>query len=181
MEKKRSVCVMVVGIVAILLGITMLSVVSFGYCQEQTPQLTIKSDKQVYEVGEPILITVKLKNISKYDYVYLIPDVYDNIFRFWKVETENGKLERIKPYAQGPLRQTDYVMLSAGKEISYEADITTIWKFMPGEYRITANYKGQNWYKNEDGSIAEMDGVFYGTLTSNTITIEVVEKSKGAV
>ena len=44
----------------ILLGFFVLNaVISLGYCQEQTQplKLAIKSDKQVYEVGEDIKIT----------------------------------------------------------------------------------------------------------------------------
>lgn len=144
--------------------------------QFQPLQLAIKSDKQVYEVGEPIVLTATLKNISSYNYVYLIPDVYDNNSRFWEIDTKDGKTERIRPYGLGTLHQDDYKTLSAGQAISYAADITTIWKLAPGIYRIKARYKGENWYKNPDGGIAEMAGVFWGTLTSNTITIEVVGK-----
>ena len=51
----------------ILLGIALLCLVaSTGYCQEQTQplQLTIKSDKQVYAVGEEIKIEATFKNNS---------------------------------------------------------------------------------------------------------------------
>src|SRR4051812_36684526 len=49
----------------IVLGIlTLLFMATASYCQEakQPLQLTIKSDKQVYEVGEKITITVSMRN-----------------------------------------------------------------------------------------------------------------------
>jgi len=139
-------------------------------------QLTIKSDKDVYEVGEEIVLTASLNNISQYDFVYLIPDVHNNYFPFWAIETKDGNLERIRPQASVMLRESDYATLHSGQTISYDADIITTWKFAKGMYKIKANYKGENWYMKKNGGIAEMDGVFSGTLTSNTITIEVVEK-----
>ncbi|MEW6009109.1 MAG: hypothetical protein AB1629_05715 [Candidatus Omnitrophota bacterium] len=37
---------------------------SFGYCQDQSLQLTIKSDKEVYEVGEEVGFQLTIKNVS---------------------------------------------------------------------------------------------------------------------
>ncbi len=140
--------------------------------------LTIKSNKQVYEAGEPIILTTTLKNTSRHDYTYLIPDVYDNNVRFWSVETKKGQLERIRPYSQGHLRKDNYTVIRSNDSINYNSDVTTIWKFPAGTYKIKANYKGENWYSREDNSIAEMEDCFTGTLTSNPITIEVVEKNQ---
>ena len=52
----------------ILPGIGILFLItSIGYCQEpkQSLQLTIKSDKQVYEVGEEINLELSVKNVGK--------------------------------------------------------------------------------------------------------------------
>ena len=59
----------------VLMGLSLLLVaVPFGYCQELTQplQLTIKSDKQVYEVGEEITLEVTIANLSSND-IYILP------------------------------------------------------------------------------------------------------------
>ena len=136
-------------------------------------QISIKSDKKVYKESERINLTVTLKNVSECNYIYLIPDVADDIERFWEIESDNGKIERIKPYAQGTIKESDYTMLYSGNTVNYVIDIKTIWKFIPGFYKIKASYQGQNWYQNPDGSISEMDGVWWGRINSNTITVEI--------
>lgn len=50
----------------ILLGIiSLLLIASVGYCEEQPLQLIIKSDKEIYKVGEEIWIIVDIKNNSE--------------------------------------------------------------------------------------------------------------------
>lgn len=44
-----------------------LFMVSTGYCQDQSLQLTIKPDKQTYEVGEKVKFTITFKNNSFQD------------------------------------------------------------------------------------------------------------------
>ena len=136
-------------------------------------QISIESNKEVYKENEPINLTITLKNVSKYQYTYLIPDVADDTTRFWTIESNNGKFERIKPYAQGTLKKENYTMLNAGKIASYTIDIKTIWKLTPGTYKIKASYQGQNRYQNPNGSITEMKGAWWGKTASNTITIEL--------
>ena len=46
----------------IALAIALLLLASAGYSQEQYLTLTIKSDKEAYEVGEPINLTAKFVN-----------------------------------------------------------------------------------------------------------------------
>jgi hypothetical protein len=48
----------------ILLGfISLLLIASVGYCEEQPLQLIMKSDKEIYKVGEEIWIEFEFKNI----------------------------------------------------------------------------------------------------------------------
>ena len=51
----------------ILSIICLFLILPFGYCQDlkQPPTISIKSDKQVYEIGEEIKVEVKIKNISQ--------------------------------------------------------------------------------------------------------------------
>jgi hypothetical protein len=58
----------------ILLGIISLLLIALvGFCEEQSLQLTIKSDKEVYAVGDEIIISGYFKNNSS-EKIYLIKD-----------------------------------------------------------------------------------------------------------
>ena len=112
--------------------------------QNQPLKLTIKSDKDVYEVGEKIKLDCVVKNLSKEDLTY-----YD-IFKGSKFII-NNKEYNFPPFSFISSEGT----ISTGEEYSFKdvnlqmlirsiGTFSTVWK-----------------YKN---------------LTSNTITIEVVEK-----
>jgi len=154
---------------AILLLIT-----SVSYCQDskQPLALTIKSDKEMYKVGEEIKISAILSNKSDKEIVMLwddgrvvleadkfgcviasIPAGYDNKFTYMWI-----KLQDI-------LR----------KKVAIENNL------MPGIYKLTLQYKYNDFGKLGFGLEMQLrlnQRFWSDDITSNAITIEVREKGK---
>lgn len=162
----------------IILVIVFLTLTVFsGYCQESKEPLefTIKSDKEVYGVGEEIKIFLNIKNISKEP---IKIELY-----FWGKEhlacgtntgfqtpsqvvmlDSNGKdisFSNIAPKALMP--PVEFITVAPHETYSavipYSKNYQT-HKIIPGNYTITVKY-----------NLSALS-----TLTSNTITIMVVEK-----
>jgi len=139
--------------------------------KQQLPQLTIKSDKQVYNVGEEINIYAEFRNISyksvkAKDYL----DWNDSCRFFFKNEngeecklTYIGSVDVLIPFQLEPNKSyrfwTYSVVLLGNKKFKWD-----LFKF--------ELIKGEDYAFTGKQSIYLKD---YG-LTSNTITIEVKEK-----
>ncbi|MFC1645747.1 hypothetical protein ACFL2Y_01035 [Candidatus Omnitrophota bacterium] len=144
-------------------------VVSFGYCQEAEEQpltLTISSDKEVYEVGEEIVLEITLKNNSDKEMISFWTDKKPDIF------TEEMGVYIVAMYIQ-LVDETLYI--KPKENLTRDVAITLDEKMKPVKGRIGIQflYNTQNIILNFKHKSDQE--IFTGTLTSNTITIEVVE------
>ncbi|UCD55702.1 MAG: toxin-antitoxin system YwqK family antitoxin [Candidatus Omnitrophota bacterium] len=186
----------------ILLGIAILLLMtSIGYCQEQSLQLTIKSDKQVYKIGETINIIQIIKNISDKD-VYIDEQ---STFRYPKIQTEVDKSfesisignAEIKPRGaeafvkiektktkgfswEFPIKNRDWYGLYKGVALEYKhgTGISIVpLKDIPGKYNLSIVWSFSD-YAKERGKKFGFQNCFTGKLVSNTIAIEIISASE---
>ncbi|MCJ7507392.1 MAG: hypothetical protein MUO85_01510 [candidate division Zixibacteria bacterium] len=159
----------------LLAAIIPLLITPFGYCKAQPLQITIKSDKEVYEVGEDIVIHAGLKNIS--DKVVNVNaggylDWNDACRFFFK----NVKGEVCRLIHMGPVDITIPDQLPSKQ-------LCDFWSYTIGLLR-DKEFKWQEFkfelVKGKDYSFTGKQTIYmkYYGLTSNIITIEVVEKEK---
>lgn len=146
----------VLGIVLLLLMVT----VGCSQKPKQPIQLTIKSDKQVYEVAEPINIIYKLQNNSRESKKIL---AYGGKFELWQsnpfdiYDSYGKEVDYIGIWIERPQpTEEDYIVMKPGDilENTYRLDRNYNMKNI-GNYRITCEAFG---------------------VTSNTIAIKVVGK-----
>jgi len=169
----------------IALAITLLFLsVTIGYCQDQPLQLIIKSDKQVYGVGEPIYVDYQIRNLSNED-IKLVPMFSENNdidpMQFaGDFILMGGRLKEPVQVSSGGIYWPESsiggaVVIKKVEFYSKKINILTIesqrYLKQPGKYMIYAKY---NWGKHWN-SLA-MSDCWKGALTSNAITIEVKEK-----
>jgi hypothetical protein len=178
---------------------TLCFVASVGHCQEIASPLalTIKSYKQIYEVGEEIWIDSIFKNISKETIELLIWNGQtmsaDNsrtinfpMYHFFEFRNEHGKgIASTGPsdIAKRPVAMERKKLLAGGEFVS-KVPLHT-WKlsglgkgynFIGSEAR-KIQIKGS--YMVPEGfefAVKEGERIFFGQLASNAITIEVKEK-----
>ena len=142
--------------------------------KNQPLQLTIKSDKEVYEVREKIIIKHELRNISKGKILlnkYIAPG--GNLF-FEISGTRGPVVAFISAYWRLP-ENMDF--LAPNESIKGTYEISSIrdfkgWRddpFLAGEHIIKAYLTVYT--KSKNNKVEPLD-----ELISNTITIEVVEK-----
>ncbi len=144
--------------------------------------LTIKSDKEVYSFGEPIIITLYLKNTGKEDIFYGLQPFYEqpDFPDYPRVFFQNGENIVVKSKTRGiiegfHIQQVPIdggtqmaVVIEPGKEYSQALTISRYFDFAPDTYEIyleNTMAKDKRW-----GNVN-----WTGTLTSNTIQIEVRE------
>lgn len=102
----------------VLLVAVLVLMASIGYCQEQPLQLTIKSDKEKYEVGEVIIIDAIFKNNSNKSILIVTPqDGSDSKLRYpyciFEVKDSHNKIVEDK----GRCLTTDPLTLKSFYEI----------------------------------------------------------------
>lgn len=145
---------------------------SAGYCQNQPLQVTVKSNKQVYEVGEKVILSVEFKNISKEtinrdDYYKPGP-----ISFYFKNESDQGyhNISLIDV-----LRRIIPVEFTAGQSVQSGQYGLNLLK--PDNYKLLTGMESYNILGNLEVYMVD------GNLTSNTITIKVIGKklSKEAI
>ena len=177
MEKKRSVGVILFGI--ILLFLTTL----ITYSQEPTQplQLTVKPEKQVYGIGEIIIISGEIKNVSNQDiFIYSLEKsltvTYDVI------DSKRNKIDVPLPIIDlWTPKKDDFVLLKLDKSLPKTFKFSIPREIIKsGLYTISVKYN--IWEKGyyEEGKLIDLDA-WTGILTSNTITINVVEVKKDAI
>ncbi len=162
----------------ILLGITVLIfMVSIGYCQDQPLQLIITSDKQMYKVRENIEIKLQFKNISNSNIIF---NTYASFKPNYVIKNSKGATISHKAgnniLSIRDIIKDDFVEIKQGEYLERNSGVAVVedsvnyYELKPDIYLI------QVIYKNLDiGNQFGLD-VWTGTLTSNTITIEVMEK-----
>ncbi|MEW6009112.1 MAG: hypothetical protein AB1629_05730 [Candidatus Omnitrophota bacterium] len=152
--------------------ILLLSAMSVGYCKTQPLKLTIGSDKEVYELDEPITFEVELKNISdKIIYLtYFCNGPFMKIFFFENEKGEQCKITYTWPES-GPM-----------PDALYPNDSYKVWNYHYPPIHIKEAKNGRGFYsfeltKGKDYSFLGKHKIYmkYWCLTSNTIQIEVRE------
>jgi hypothetical protein len=188
----------------ILLGIMALCfVASVGHCQDQAQplKLTIKSDKQVYAVGEEIWIHFIFKNISKEPIELLIWNGQtrsaDNSraidfpmhHRFEFLDEHGKAIASVGPndIAKRPVKM-ERKIIKAREEFVSKVPLHT-WKlaglgkgnrFIGSEAR-KIQIKGSYMVPvGIDFAVKDDERIFLGQLDSNTIAIEVKENKAGS-
>lgn len=165
--------------IAILLLLT-----SIGYCQEEPLQLTIKSDKEAYEVGEEIKIQLDFQNNSPEKVIIFKHMLMTYNVRF-QVNVTTPAGERYEPVTE--LRHYELPVFDMGmyQKILPDETFTILISLkdyfgesyedfiVAGNCKISAKYSNEFDYYYNNGEETKIDA-FKGTLTSNTITIEVV-------
>jgi hypothetical protein len=155
-----------------LLAVTvLLLMMPVGYCQNQPLELTIKSDKQVYETGEDNNISFGITNVSDKTITTKNNLNWNDDCRLF-FKNEKGE-ECILTYI-GPIDMEIGDQLIAGKYYYVWAYPLTLLKdkeFKPNPYKFELT-------KGKDYTFIGKQDIYikHLGLTSNTITIEVKEK-----
>ncbi|MDP2922145.1 MAG: HEAT repeat domain-containing protein [Candidatus Omnitrophota bacterium] len=143
--------------------------------------LNIRSDKQVYEEGEPIIITVTIRNISKEKV-----SIYTKNLKFGGCyEVMNSKKEKIldcTAKGRDVLEEKDFIILEPNQAKAFKLSVNPFQmkKLKPDTYTITYYYYGvdtcldsrsEEWFPPK-----RVDYPWTGTVVSEPITIQVVAK-----
>ncbi len=164
-------------------------IVSQGLCQESPLQLTIKSDKEVYEAGDEIIISGYFKNVSS-EKVYLVktpkPLLWCRLividpkgYEFWWYEDSPPLTPIYSALLQGEMIQFTL------KAVAGEANDHNWLCQVPIEGRIDYPFRPQGIYKVKfqfefiKATVKDNIPKLSLPLTSNTISIEV--KAKGGI
>jgi len=163
----------------ILLAIAiLLLLVDIGQGKDNPLQLTIKSDKEIFEAGEDITIQITVKNESDTS-IFINPESID-----LNVSDKSKGINMIAPYFTAKVsikppstNNPNYIEIKSGD--------TYIKTFNFENWEIHVQEKGQHLgaaYKiNEFPNLYSIRGIYsyeQGGLASKPITIEIVEKVK---
>ena len=181
----------------ILLGIiSLLLIASVGYSEEQPLQLTIKSDKEAYEVGDEIIISGYFKNNSV-DKVYVIKDdkpllwcrlIVNNPdgIEFWYDAYSNKEFGPAPPNAYTaipPKQSIEYFTFKAiagklsGHEYNWHYETTIVPENVSYPFVSKGTHKVKFLYISDFAPTIKE--ALKGKFTSNTIKIEIAEKRSG--
>ena len=175
-----------------------LLMVTVGYCQTQPLQLTLQSDKRVYEAGEDIFLDYEMKNAGKEaitiappfdEYGVINPTSFGGSFfidsESLKMSSQVFPLADIYPGLMSPhsvitllpgnvyKRKVNIIRISQDsvlKDIRYSS---TDFMRIKGKYKITGRYEWTDVRKDYPTA-----SCWHGALVSNPITIEIVEKKQ---
>ena len=154
----------------ILLAIILLfSIVQISYCQEQPLQLTIKSDKEIYKVGEEVALEITLNNKLEKELILFWSD------RELAVFSEEIGVYNIAMYVQAPTDDTLYIKPKDSITKTITINLDNRFKPLKGKIGIVFLYSNLGILGFEHREDQE---IWQGTVTSNPITIEVVEKKE---
>jgi hypothetical protein len=141
--------------------------------------IIISSDKQVYAISEPILINLKIKNISKEKL-----SIFTRYLEFPNYSLQEGILqivnsggERIPcglPMQPSVPRASEYLILRPGEQKEYIFNIyeCSIQKLMPDTYSINYFYYGGDYYY-ENELKKKVQFPFRETIKSNSLIITI--------
>lgn len=142
-----------------------------GYCQEQKEpvEMSIKSDKEVYEAGEKIILELKFKNTSEKDLIIYwsrgIPDTKRN------AEGDKGFVTVYTSLSLFPEVQKIY--------LGYKDSVTKIIRvstanWQPLDYQLNLEYIPPNIDLNLKTSSSQK--IVDRAVKSNAITVKVAQK-----
>lgn len=167
--------------------LSILVFVLIGYGQEQPIQqidtkapltLTIKSDKEVYESGEEVIIFGQIKNISEKD-VFIYPLEWTLTVTYEVIDSKGKKIDVPLPISDlWPPTKNDFVLIKAGGLLQKSWGLSIVdedLQFLPDVYTIMVRYEVREDGYYENGKFVDLDA-WTGTLVSNIITIEVKGK-----
>ncbi|MEW6009110.1 MAG: hypothetical protein AB1629_05720 [Candidatus Omnitrophota bacterium] len=149
--------------IALIIILLVLST-SFGFSQDQPLTLTIKSDKQGYRVGEEIILTAALKNVSEKEMIVFWGNKKPEIF------TEEGGVYNVAMYVESS-DETLYIKPRQNIEKTIAITLDNKMKPIKGKLGLILLYNSQNLILNYKHRPDQM--IFSGVLISNTIQIEV--------
>jgi hypothetical protein len=130
-----------------MLGLVfLLSIISTGYCSDQAFKLTIKSDKNSYNMGDAILISYRLENISQksarifaWGGIFDLEKQYVNLF---EIKNATGQeFEWTGPLVERPFpSKKDYVVIKPGEFLENTYRLNSFYNInSPGNYLIQCN------------------------------------------
>jgi len=164
-----------------LLVLLLLPSICFSQSQSSPVTLTIKTDNDVYEVGEKIGVTVEIKNRSKekisiYDRYLYRPDY---ALKEGIVHLVNSKNERVLVGAKYeppiPLL-SEYFILEPGQSKRFDFILNEFLNngLIPDTYRMAFYYYGADTYGGQ--VLKKVEYPWTGTAISYGIDIQVVAK-----
>jgi len=175
--------------------VAIFSVAFAGYSQNQINQsnktapltLTIKSDKQLYKEGEPIVIALVLKNISDEKISVFIRYLKMGPYPLTKDGGScilmNSKNERIEvgkvPVQDKALAKSDYIISNPNEshEFQFILNDFVLKGLKPDVYTIKYSNTGHDYYYDEPPTLMKkVEYPWLGTVVSNQISISVVSK-----
>jgi hypothetical protein len=146
--------------------------------------LSITSDTQVYEMGQPVLITLTLRNISQ-DAISVFTRAFTPPLPLLEkgvcdVYASGG--ERIRagiPLQPLPAREAEFTVLEPGESLSYRLNLdeAPIEVLEPDTYTVTCYYYGTDRYY-ENGVPTTVSHPWVGEVVSNVETIQVVQRTR---
>ena len=144
--------------------------------QSQAPKLQLIAPKEGYSVGEPIEVTLVLKNLTN------APLTVNKRMAInpgqmgegrWEVKFDvtfppGKRLLRVTKIRREKLKEDDFTVLLPGEEINRDYPLTDyFWMELPGTYGVKATYHNGN-----DGSMFELRA-WTGDITSNSVSFRV--------
>jgi len=153
---------------------------------EQPPplHLSVTSDKDVYEVGEPILITLTLENLSA-DPISVFTRRFTPplpLLRTGPCDVSSSTGERMRlgnPVQPLPAKEADFAILEPDARLSwtlnlYEAPMEAL---EPDAYTVTCSYSGTDTYY--DNAVRKMvPHPWTGEVASNVVSVHVVPEAR---
>lgn len=146
--------------------------------------LTVKSDKNVYKEGEPILITLTIKNISNEKISVCIRYLKGGPYPLTKDACcilLNSKKERLEvgrvPVQDKALAKSDYIISNPDEshEFQFILNEYVLEGLKPDTYTLKYSNTGHDYYYEEGStSMKKVEYPWTGTVTSNEISIQVV-------
>ncbi len=136
-------------------------------------EIIIKSDKQVYEEGEPILINLTIRNISK-GKVNVFTRYLKGLYRGDDCYIANSANERIPcdgREQEDARKASEFMILEPGKAGQFNFDISRslTQKLKADTYAVTYVYRGWDVGAWESRIFMEGEWPWVGTVRSNTI------------
>jgi len=146
--------------------------------------LSITSDAHVYEVGQPILITLTLRNISQEavsvftrSFTPPLPLLDEGIC---DVYGSGGERIRVgTPLQPLPSREAEFTDLEPGRSLSYRLNLydAPMEVLEPDHYTVTYYYYGTDRYY-ENAVPTTVSHPWVGQVVSNVETIQVVSRTR---
>lgn len=172
--------------------IAVVSLASVGYCQDQPLQVTVKANKGIYEVGEPINLELSIRNIGNKAVRIYSPDYWGTS----EIVVTNSQGVLLKPRGAKVERTAFDVFMIIPPNESRTQIYSNLewfhcggaWQFsddaqLPvGRYNISVTITNPPVDKCNSNKVFEKTDLS-GTLTSNPIVLEVVGRklSKEAI